>query len=167
MPASPWIGSTRKAQVLGVIASRRALRIAEGNDLESGRERPEAVAVLLVGREADDGHGAAVKIVGADDDFGFAVRNAFDLVAPLAGGLDGGLHRLGAGVHGQRHVEAGQLVEFLVEQRQLIVAESARGQRDLVRLLDHGLQDFGMAVSLVDGGVRMPGNRDNACPSTS
>ena len=79
MPASPWIGSTRKAQVLGVIASRRACGIAEGNDLESGRERPEAVAILLVGGEADDGHRASVKVVGADDDFGFAVGNAFDL----------------------------------------------------------------------------------------
>ena len=44
-------------------------------------------------------------------------------------------------------------MEFLVEQRQLIVAEGARGQRDFVRLLDQGLQNFGMAVALVDGGI--------------
>ena len=94
-----------------------------------------------------------MEVVGADDDLGLALGNALDLVAPLARGLDGGLDRLGAGVHGQRHVEAGQLVQFLVEQRQLVVAKGARGQRDLVRLLDHGLQNLGMAVSLVDGRV--------------
>ena len=95
-----------------------------------------------------------MKVVGADDDFGFAVGNAFELVAPLAGRLHGGLHRLRARVHGQRHLETGQVVEFLIEQRQLIVAKGARCQRDLARLVDHGLQDFGMAVPLVDGGVR-------------
>ncbi len=117
MPASPWIGSTRNAQVLGVIASLQRVRIAEGNDLEPRRERPEAVAVLFIAREADDGRRAAVEVVGADDDLGLAVGNALDLVSPLARGLDRGLHRFGARVHGQRHVEAGQVVQLLVEQR--------------------------------------------------
>ena len=134
------------------VAQRR--RIAERNDLEARRERPEAVAILLVGGEADDGDGAAVKIVGADDDLGLAIRNAFDLVAPLARGLHRGLDRLGARVHGQRHLVAGQLMQLLVEQRQLIVAKGARSQRDLVRLVEHGFHDFGMAVSLVDRRIR-------------
>ncbi len=115
--------------------------VAEGDDLEAGSERAEAVAVLLVGREADDGDGAAVEVVGADDDLGLAVGNAFDLVAPLARGLDRGLDGLGAGVHGQRHVEAGEVVQFFVEQRQLVVAEGARGQRDLAGLLDQASRE--------------------------
>ena len=86
--------------------------------LEARRERTEAVAILLVGREADDGDGAAVEIVGADDDLGLAVRDALDLVAPLARRLDRGLDRLGAGVHRQRHVEAGEFVQFLAQKRQ-------------------------------------------------
>ena len=97
--------------MLGVMACAQGLGVAEGNDLEAGGERAEAVAVLLVGGEADDGDGAAVEVVGADDDLGLAVGNAFDLVAPLARGFDGGLDRLGAGVHGQRHLEAGEVVE--------------------------------------------------------
>ncbi len=63
MPASPWIGSTRNAQVLGVMASRESLGVAEGDDLEAGGEGAEAVAILLVGGEADDGDGAAVEVV--------------------------------------------------------------------------------------------------------
>src|ERR1017187_9475205 len=66
----------------------KSVRVSEGNDLESRRERPEAVAILLVSREADDRRGAAVKIVGAHDDLGLAVGNALDLVAPLARGFD-------------------------------------------------------------------------------
>ena len=41
-PASPWIGSTRKATVLGVIAASSAVGVAEGDDREAGRERAEA-----------------------------------------------------------------------------------------------------------------------------
>ena len=65
------------------------------------------------------------KLLAADDDFGLIGGDAFDLVAPLAGGLEGGLDGLGAGVHGERHLEAGEVVEFFVEERELIVAEGA------------------------------------------
>ena len=78
--------------------------IAEGNYFEAGSERAEAVAILLVGREAHDGNGAAVKIVGTDDDLGFSFGNALDLVTPLASGLDRGFDCFGAGVHGKDHV---------------------------------------------------------------
>ena len=134
MPASPWIGSTRNAQVFGVMAARSASASPNGMMLESRCERTEAVAILLVGREADDRDGASVEVVGANDDFRFAFRNAFDLVSPLARGLHRGLHRFCAGVHGQRHVEAGEVVQFLAEKRQLIIAEGARGQRHPARL---------------------------------
>ncbi len=76
---------------------------------EAGRERAEAVAVLRLGGEADDGDRAAVEVAVADDDLGPPVGNALDLVAPLARGLERGLHRLGAAVHRQRAVQAGQL----------------------------------------------------------
>ena len=93
MPASPWIGSTRKAQVFGVMAAAQRLDVAERDDLEARGEGAEAVAVLLLGGEADDGDGAAVEVVGADDDLGLAVRDALDLVAPLARGLDAPFRR--------------------------------------------------------------------------
>ena len=90
----------------------QALRIAKRNDLEARRERSEAVAILLVGGKADDGHGSAMEVVGADDDLRLTVGDAFDLIAPLARRLHRRLHRLGAGVHRQRHLEAGKLVEL-------------------------------------------------------
>ena len=43
-PASPWIGSTRKATVFGVIACFQRLGVAEGHDPEARRERPEMPA---------------------------------------------------------------------------------------------------------------------------
>jgi hypothetical protein len=103
-PASPWIGSIRK-------------------HLEAGREGAEAGARHRVGREPDDAQRAAVEVVGGDDDLGLAVGHALDLVAPFAHRLDGALDRLGARVHRQDLVAAGQLCDLLVEQRQLVVAK--------------------------------------------
>ena len=45
-------------------------------------------------------------------------------------------------------------MQFLVEQRQLLVAERARGQRDFPRLLVQGFENLGMAVSLIHRGIR-------------
>ena len=94
-----------------------------------------------------------MEIVGADNDFGLAVGDTLDLVSPLARRFDSGLDSLGAGVHGQGHVEAGQFVQVFIEQRQLVVAEGARGERHLVSLLDQSLQDAGMAVPLIHRGI--------------
>ena len=45
-------------------------------------------------------------------------------------------------------------MELFVEQRELVVAESAGGERDLLRLLDTWPAKYGgVAVALVDGGV--------------
>ena len=41
IPASPWMGSTRKAQVLGVIASRKALASPKGMTLNPGVNGPK------------------------------------------------------------------------------------------------------------------------------
>ncbi len=76
-----------------------------------------------------------------------------DGLAPLARGFEGGLDGFDAGVHGQGHLEAGEVVEVAVEERELVVAEGAGGEGDLLGLLDHGCEDGGVAVALVDGGV--------------
>jgi hypothetical protein len=44
-------------------------------------------------------------------------------------------------------------VELFVEGWELVVAEGAGGEGDLLGLFDHGLEDAGVAVALVDGGV--------------
>ena len=138
------VGRNRLAQRVG---------IAERNDLESGRERPEAIAVLLVGGEADDGHRAAVEVVGADDDFGLAIGYALDLVAPLARRLDGGFDGFGAGVHGQRHVEAGQLVQVLQSSGSWSLRKAREVSVTLCACSTQRLQNLGMAVPLVDGRI--------------
>src|SRR6185312_12668504 len=131
----------------------QGIGVAEGDDLETGGEGTEALAVLLLGGEAHDGNGAAVEVVGDDDDLGFALADAFGLVTPFARELDGGLDGFGAGVHHQRHLEAGDLVEVAEEERKLVIAEGARGECHATGLLLERGQDLRVAMALVDGRV--------------
>src|SRR5579863_5473641 len=129
------------------------LGVAEGNDPEARRERPEMLTSRHVGAESDDTERASVKIVGADDDLGLPVRHALDLVTPLAHGLDRALYRLGTAVHWQHLVRAGKLCDLFVKGGKLVVVEGAGGQRQLTRLFHHSGQDLRMAVALVHRGI--------------
>ena len=60
--------------------------------------------------------------------------DALDLVAPLAGHLDRGLHRLGAGVHRQHQVLAAERGQLVAELGELVVDERPAGQREPVEL---------------------------------
>ena len=62
MPPSPWIGSTRKAAVFGVIAASNAATSPNGTDLKPGGNGPKPSRYCAHRREADDSDGAAVKI---------------------------------------------------------------------------------------------------------
>ena len=64
------------------------------------------------------------------------LRHALHPVRPFAGHLDRRFDGLGAGVHRQHHLGAGQLGQFLAERPELVVVERPRGQRDLAHLLD-------------------------------
>src|SRR6185312_16320660 len=126
---------------------------AEGDDLEARRERSEMVTCRRVGAEADDAKGAAVKIIGADDDFSLPVRHSLHLIAPFAHRLDRTLHRFGTAVHRQHLVGAGQRRDLFVEEGQLVVVKGARRQRQPARLLHHCGQDLWMAVALIHRGI--------------
>ena len=65
-----------------------------------------------------------MEVGSGDDDLRCALRHVLDLVGPLARDLDRGLDGLGAGVHRQHQVGAGQLGEFPAEQTELVVVES-------------------------------------------
>ena len=93
-------GLDEKGASVGGDGAAEGFGVAVGDLLEAGGEWAEAVAVLLFRREADDGDGATVKIVGGDEDLGLAGGDAFDGGTPLARGLERGLDCLGAGVHG-------------------------------------------------------------------
>ena len=126
------------------------VRIAIRDGEKARREGAEIVAVGRLGGERDDGGGAPVEVARADDDLRLVARHALDGVRPLARQFDSRLDRLCAAVHGQGHFVAGHLGEFLVKEGQLIVAESARGERDFRGLFEHGFQNFGMDVSLIN-----------------
>ncbi|CRE19531.1 Uncharacterised protein [Bordetella pertussis] len=124
--------------------------VAERHHREARRERPVAAARIRVGGKADDAQRAAVEVVGAHDDLRLPGRHAARLVAPFAHRLERRLDRLGAAVHGQHLVRAGQARQVFVQGRQLVMAEGPRGQRQPLRLLDHRGQDARMAMPLVD-----------------
>ena len=142
-----------KANGVGGDGGLQRIGVAERDGFESRRKRTKAAAGGRIGAKADDGDGPAVEVVAADDDLGLALRHAFHLVAPLPDRLDRAFHRLGAAVHGEDLVRAGQLAELLVEERELIVVERPRGERQGARLVDKRLVNLRVAVSLVDGRI--------------
>ncbi len=75
--------------------------VTEGDDFEAGGEGAEVLFVAFFAAESDDGGGAAVEVVGADNDFGLVVGDAFDGIRPLSGELDTGFIGLGAVFMGQ------------------------------------------------------------------
>ena len=139
----------------GVVGDRllERLHVTVRDHPEAAVVRAEVVFVLRLGRHPDDGRGAAVEIVLADDDLRPRARHLLDHVAPLAGGLDGGLDRLGAAVHQERHLHPGEPAEFLAERPEQLVVERARREGDLVRLVLERLHDARVPVPLVERGV--------------
>ena len=75
-PASPWIGSTRKATVYRGDGVLQRLGVPEGDDHKTRSERREPVLILRLGAETDDGDRPAVEVVRADDHLGPALGHA-------------------------------------------------------------------------------------------
>ena len=98
---------------VGVIAASSASASPYLHRHEARCVRAVVVVRDRVVGERDDGHGAAVEVAAGDDDLGAFLRHALDLVRPLAGDLDRRLDGLGAGVHRQHHLGAGQLGQLL------------------------------------------------------
>ena len=119
----------------GVIAALHRLRVAVLH-----RDEPGCVGAVVgsgdrvVGERHDGRAGAAVEVAAGGDDLGAVLGHTLDPVRPFAGHLDRGFDRLGAGVHRQHHLGAGQLGEFRAERPKLVVVERSRGQRDLAQL---------------------------------
>jgi hypothetical protein len=76
-------------------------------------------------------------------------RDALDLVAPLAGRLDGGLDRLGAGVHRQDGLHGAQLGQRLAEGAETVMIDGAAGQGDPLQLRAGGLEESRVPVAEV------------------
>ena len=90
------------------------------------------------------------KLSVGDDDVRPAGRDALDPVAPLAGDLDRGLHRLGAGVHRQHQLHAAQLGQLAAEVGEPVVDERAAGQREPVQLGVRGVDQRRVPVAEVE-----------------
>ena len=88
------------------------------------------------------------------EDPSLVLRNALDLITPLTGDLDTGLDRLRTGVHGQDHVEAKVLGHELGKTGKDIVVEGTGTESQTGGLIDESRHQLGVAVTLVDSGVR-------------
>ncbi len=89
----------------------------------------------------------------ADDDLRAVGRDALPLVRPLARSLDRGLHRLGARVHRERLLVAGQGAELREEGAELVVVERSRGQGQPLRLLVERGENARVPMPLVEGRI--------------
>jgi hypothetical protein len=140
----------RTAQVFS--GDRRFHRggVPERHEGEAPGEGPEAVAVGFVRREAHDGGGAPVEVVVGHDDLGAVPGDVLGPVAPAPGRLDGGLHRLRPRIHGQGHVEAGDLHQALQEGSEKLRVVGPAGDREPGGLLHHGVEDARMAMAQAD-----------------
>ena len=141
MPASPWIGSTRKAAVFGVIAASSAAASPNGTLTKPGANGPKPSRYCGFAREADDRRRAAGEVAGGDDDLGPPFGHALDLVGPLARGLDRRLDRLGAGVHRQRLGHAGRFADGAQEGPEPIGVEGAARHGQPLGLLGQGANE--------------------------
>ena len=138
------------------------LDVAVLHDRKPGVKGPKPARRVGVGREADDGGGAAVEVALRHDDLALGIGDALDVVAPLARGLDGGLHRLRPAIHGQRLVEAGERAQLLQQDGQAVVAEGPRGEGQLA-----GLGDQGLRRSAGGCGPGSPPSRRRGSPCTA
>lgn len=84
---------------------------------------------------------------------GLALGHSLDLVSPLTGNLDGGLDGLGTRVHGQYHVIAEGIADFLGPNGEDVIVECARSECDSASLLGKGLDQLWVTVALVDSTV--------------
>src|SRR5262249_58871867 len=116
-------------------------RVAERNGAKAWRKRAEAVLILGLRREPDDGRGSTVKIAVRDDDLRLIPCHSLDAIAPAARGFDGGLDRLCSGVHRQRGVECRPDPEFLKERCQAMVVVGGRRDRGASSLPLHSGKD--------------------------
>jgi len=123
--------------------------IPEGQQAIAAGERTEPLTVLGARGEADDRGRAAVEVVVEDQDLALGRRHALDGLPPLPGQLDGSLDRLGAAVHRQEALEAGERADLLAELAELVVAEGARAEGQPLRLLGQALHQTGVAVPLI------------------
>lgn len=83
----------------------------------------------------------------------FSLSNALDLIRPLPSDLDTSLDGLSTSVHRQHHIISKVLRDKLGEFRENIIVEGARAQRQRRGLLNEYLDEFGVAVALVHGGI--------------
>ena len=80
-----------------------------------------------------------MEVVLCREDKCLALRDTLDLVRPLPRNLDGRLHGLSAGVHGQDHVVAEGVANLLGPDGEDVVVESSRAEGQAAGLLGQGL----------------------------
>ena len=79
--------------------------------------------------------------------------NALDFVCPLPRNLDRRLNSLRTSVHWQDHVISEDRLDLLCPFREHIVVECSRGEGESLSLFAQSLDEFRVAMTLVDGAV--------------
>ncbi len=120
---------------------------------ETGSHRAVVGIALRVVAHSDDGDGAAVEVAFAADNHNLVVLDAFLDDAPAAGQLQGCLVGLGTAVHRQHLLIAEIFGHVFFPLAKAVVIESAAREGQLVGLVAEGLDDFRVAMALVDSRI--------------
>lgn len=98
--------------------------------------------------------GASPKVVFRKNDARLAVRNSLDVVAPSPGEFNGRFSAFNARIHGQDSVVSKVLGDKGGIFAEGIIVKGPAGEGEFLGLIDQGLDDFGMAMTLIHGRVR-------------
>eukprot|EP00906_Rhabdomonas_costata_P033313 RCo046943 len=120
------------------------------NALHQGAVPTVAIGVV---RKGDHGNRPSVKVVLRHHNAGLIFWHFLDIVPPSTSKLESGLTRFRSGVHRENLVVAQQLGDVLFELPQNVVVESTTGQGANVCLLLQSINNFGVAMTLVNSRV--------------
>ncbi len=131
----------------------KGIGVVVGDADETGSHGTVVGVALGVVAHSDDGDGAAVEVAFAADDLHVLILDTFLHHAPAASQLEAGLVGFGTSVHGQHLIVAKIFGDILFPLAEAIIVEGAAAEGELLSLVGQGLDNLGVAVTLVDGRV--------------
>ena len=150
-------GFNHEGSDIGTVPLKLGLQTRQIVVLDTGEARHVGAKASVGSGVVGTGNGrqsTAPEIVAGKDDAGLILRDALDVISPTTGELDGGLATLHSRVHGKDTVVTkvgGDKLGILTEG---VIVKGAGGKCELLGLLDQRADNFGMAMSLIDGRVR-------------
>lgn len=96
---------------------------------------------------------SAPEISFSKQDSSWIMRDMFSLITPSTSKFDGTFTSLNTSIHQKRLVVTKNIVKLLFNQTKFAIVDGSRGQSYFLSLFNKSLEDFGMAVALIDSRI--------------